>query len=183
MLGKILRAIATVFYYCFAQYLPTQPFPGWRIAHGVRRNLVKHIFRYCGENVKIEQRAYFGSGSDIRLGHRSMIGHNARIDHDVTLGDDVLMGPDVIIYSNSHDFSRLDIPMNMQGAEPRRPVVVGNDVWIGARVIILPGVAIGNGAIIGAGSVVTKSIPANAIAGGVPSRVIKYRETVVNAPN
>jgi maltose O-acetyltransferase len=183
VLKKLLRVMATILYYGFAQHLPTQPFPGWQVAHGVRRNLVKHIFEYCGTNVKIEQHAYFGSGSNIRVGHRAMIGHNARIDHLVTIGDDVLMGPDVIIYSNSHEFSRLDIPINRQGAELNRPVVVGNDVWIGARVIILPGVAIGNGVIIGAGSVVTKSIHANAIVGGVPARVIKYRDALVNAPS
>ena len=62
-----------------------------------------------------------------------------------------------------------------QGFEEERPVTIGNDVWIGDRVIILAGVEIGDGCIIGAGSVVTKSIPAYSIAAGVPCKVIRSR--------
>ena len=69
--------------------------------------------------------------------------------------------------------------MNQQGASDFHPVNIGNDVWIGARVTILPGVKIGNGAIIGAGSVVTKDVPDFAIVGGNPARVIKYRNSKI----
>jgi len=66
--------------------------------------------------------------------------------------------------------------MMEQGFSEERPVVIGNDVWIGDRVMILPGIQIGNGAIVGAGSVVTHSIPDYAIAAGNPARIIKYRD-------
>lgn len=92
------------------------------------------------------------------------------------IGDNVMMGPEVVILSSGHAHSRTDIPMNQQGfIAPTRPTIIGNDVWIGTRVIILQGVQIGDGCIIGAGAVVTKDIPPYSVAGGVPARVIKSR--------
>jgi maltose O-acetyltransferase len=83
----------------------------------------------------------------------------------------------VTILSNSHNFNRTDISMRAQGAPPPRAVSIGNDVWIGTRVIILPGVRVGDHCIIGAGAVVTKDVPDWAIVGGNPARVIRYRVT------
>lgn len=175
MLRRLIKAASILLYYGVAQHFPTQPFPGWQLGHALRRALVKQIFKSCGSAVKIEQRAYFGSGSELRLGSRSMLGHHSRIDHDVTIGDDVLMGPGVIMLSNSHEFSSLEIPMSQQGARPRRPIVIEDDVWIGARVIVLPGVRVGRGSIVGAGSVVTKSVEPYSIVGGSPARPIGSR--------
>ena len=87
-----------------------------------------------------------------------------------------MMGSDCVIYSRNHAFDRTDIPMMQQGYQPEKPVVIGNDVWIGGHVILLPGVHIGDGAVIGAGAVVAKSIPPYAVAVGNPARVIKYRD-------
>ena len=85
-----------------------------------------------------------------------------------------MMGPDVMIFTQNHKNDRLDIPMMLQ-TDPKRPVVIGDDVWIAARAIILPGVTIGKGSIIGAGAVVTKDVPEYAVVGGNPARVIRYR--------
>lgn len=172
---RIRRAIALFLYYGVAQFFPTQPFPGWRFGYWLRRHLVKALFKRCGDGVIIKQRAYFGSGGEIELGDRSQIGQRSRIDHDTRFGNDVVMGPDVVIMSSAHAFEDPDIPINLQGAKPRQPVVIGNDVWLGTRVIVLPGVTIGDGAVVGAGSVVTREIPPNAIAAGVPARVLRYR--------
>ena len=87
------------------------------------------------------------------------------------------MGPEVIVYTTGHKFDRTDIPMMEQGSTEERPVSIGNDVWIGRRVMIMPGVTIGDGCVIGAGAVVTKDIPPYNVAGGVPARVLKSRET------
>ena len=171
----MMRKLCLLAYYGFARFLPTQPVPGWRLGYWLRRKLVKRIFRFCGDNVLIKHGAYFGDRSEVRLGHNAQIGHNARLDHDVTIGNVVVMGPDVVLMSASHAFDDLSRPINQQGALPRRPIVIGNDVWLGTRVIVLPGVRIGDGAVIGAGSVVTRDVPARAIVAGAPARFIRER--------
>ena len=123
----------------------------------------------------MKQNCYVGQGNGLRIGHRSQLGHNARIDQHVTIGDDVVMGPDVVIMTNHHAFENLDMPINQQGKLSIKPVVIGNDVWIGTRAIIMPGVYIGDQAVVGAGSVVTRDVPMKAIVGGNPARVIRTR--------
>lgn len=86
-----------------------------------------------------------------------------------------MMGPYCLIYTSNHCMDRVDVPMWRQGFTEVRPVVIEDDVWIGARVTLLPGVHIGRGSVIGAGSVVTKDVPAYSIVGGNPARVLKYR--------
>lgn len=170
-----MRALALFAYYAFAQHWPTQPMPGWRFGYWLRGLLVRRIFKRCGAGVLVKHGAYFGSGRDVELGARSQIGHNARLDHDVVIGDDVLMGPDVVMMSAGHAYEDPTIPINLQGQTPRRPIHVGNDVWIGTRVIVLPGVHIGDGAVVGANAVVTRDVPPGAVVAGVPARVVQMR--------
>jgi maltose O-acetyltransferase len=144
------------------------------------RALARVIFAECGEGIIIKQNCYFGRGDTLRVGANSQLGANARIDPYVTIGDDVVMGPDVVIETISHAFDQTDLPMRLQGASAPRPVVVGNDVWIGTRVIILPGVSIGSHSIVGANAVVTRDIPPYSVAAGVPCRVIHMRNTGVS---
>ena len=87
-----------------------------------------------------------------------------------------MIGPEVIIYTQNHSFDRIDIPMCEQGFQEECKVEIGNDVWIGARVIILPGVKIGNGCVIGAGAVVTKDVPDYCVVGGNPAKILKVRK-------
>jgi maltose O-acetyltransferase len=170
-----MRILALFIYYAFARHLPTQPMPGWRFAYWLRGLLVRRIFLRCGEGVLIKRGAYFGSGSEIELGARSQIGHNARLDHDVVIGADVLMGPDVVMMSAGHAYEDPEVPINRQGQTPRMPIHIGNDVWIGTRVVVLPGVHIGDGAVVGANAVVTRDVPPRAVVAGVPARVIRMR--------
>jgi maltose O-acetyltransferase len=86
-----------------------------------------------------------------------------------------MIGPDVAIFTMSHKYGRTDIPMDAQGYSYSK-VRIGNDVWIGYHAIILPGVSIGDGAIIGAGSIVTRDIPPYTVAAGVPARVVRDRK-------
>lgn len=175
MAYNIKKILALSLYYGFAQYLPTQPRPGWRFAYWLRRKLVRHIFFKCGGSVIIKTKAYFGTGTQLIIGDRSQLGENLKAESDLILGNDVLIGPDVVMLSSSHAFDRIDLPINRQGARPRQSIIIGDDVWIGTRVIILPGIRVGDHAIIGAGSVVTKNVPALAIVGGNPAKVIRFR--------
>ena len=126
-----------------------------------------------GVNIDIQKYTRFSHFCE--LGNNSGIGEGSRLYGRVLIGDDVMMGPQCWIYTQNHEFRYLDKPMRQQGPQREEPVVIGNDVWIGSRVTILPGVHIGNGVIIGAGAVVSKDIPDYAIVGGNPARILKYR--------
>lgn len=128
---------------------------------------------HCGKNVNFEHGARFNP--ELSIGDNSGIGVNCTISGETHIGNDVMMGPDCIMYSYSHAHSRIDIPMDKQGFEDPTPICIGDDVWIGARVIILPGVTVGNHVIIGAGAVVTKNVPDYAIVGGAPAKIIRMR--------
>lgn len=87
-----------------------------------------------------------------------------------------MMGPDVVIFTMNHRADRTDIHMGAQGMTEKRKVTIGNDVWIGQRVMIMPGVTIGEGSIIASNAVVTKDVPPYSVVGGVLARVIKNRK-------
>jgi maltose O-acetyltransferase len=172
---RLCREISLFLYYSLARYLPVSGLPFGLGAGWFRAFLCRNIFKTCGRHVTIEHGAWFGSGRDLDLGEYSGLGLNCRVNGPLTIGRDVMMAPDVMIFTQNHETSRLDIPMRLQTA-PKKPVVIGDDVWIGARVIILPGVQVGNGAILAAGAIVTKDVPAYAIVGGNPARLIRMRQ-------
>ena len=149
---------------------------GGRAARKMRAKTARKFLAHVGEDVNIEKGAQITSTMEI--GDRSGVGINAKIHGRVIIGNDVMMGPECIIYTKNHAFADTTIPMNQQGFSEEKPVIIGNDVWIGGRVTILPGVHIGDGAIVGAGAVVTKDVPAYAIVGGNPAKILKYRKEV-----
>jgi len=174
---KILRVLSLVLYYGLATWLPTAYSPlGLGLSKPFRAILCKCIFRKCGQDVNIERHAYFGYGSNIVIGDHSGIGVSARImgGGEVFIGDNVMMGPDVVILTLDHNFDNTAVPMNTQGYLIS-PVTIEDDVWIGMRALIVPGVKIGKGSIVAAGSVVTKDISPYTIVGGNPARVIRKR--------
>lgn len=171
-----------ILWYSFFKYLPKSTIPIFGLLiRKIRYLIVKSIFKKVGSNVNVESRAYFGTGFEIEIGDNSGLGKNCRVPYNIKLGNNVLMAEDVLIMYQNHKFDRLDIPMREQGTTKHTKLVIGNDVWISARVIILPSVKrIGNGVIIGAGAVVTKDIPDYAIVGGNPAKIIKYRLNTEN---
>ncbi|MDQ2085621.1 DapH/DapD/GlmU-related protein [Herbivorax sp. ANBcel31] len=171
---KISYYLCLISYYFIARHLPGSDMPYSFGSKRIRRFVCKRIFKRAGRNINIEHGAFFASGRDIEVGDNSGLGVNCRITGPLKIGSYVMMGPDVMIFTQNHKNDRLDIPMMLQ-TDPKRPVVIGDDVWIAARAIILPGVTIGKGAIIGAGAVVTKDVPEYAVVGGNPARIIKYR--------
>lgn len=171
---KISYYLCLILYYFIARHLPGSDMPYSLGSKRIRRFLCRRIFKRAGRNINIEHGAFFASGRDIEVGDNSGLGLNCRIAGPLKIGSYVMMGPDVMIFTQNHKNDRLDIPMMLQ-TDPKRPVVIGDDVWIAARAIILPGVTIGKGAIVGAGAIVTKDVPEYAVVGGNPARIIKYR--------
>lgn len=172
----IKKIIGVVLYNAIGKHMPLS---NSRVNMGskyFRRFCGKLICDEVGKNVNFEKGATFSS--HIVIGDYSGIGVRANIGPEVTIGNDVMMGPDCNIYTRNHKHDRIDIPMRLQGYENTKAVCIKDDVWIGSRVTIMPGVTVGTGAILGTGSVVTHDVPDYAIVGGVPARVIKNRGDV-----
>ena len=171
------KIMCLALYYGFAQFLPSSSFAwGGGFSKKIRYLLCRRIFKECGKNVNIEKKAHFGNGRNIKIGNNSGIGINCHVPSDIEIGDNVMMGPYCYILDRNHKFDRTDIPMCQQGATPRMQTVIGNDVWIGRQVLIMPGRKIADGSIIAGGCVLTKDFPAYSIVGGNPSKLIKSRK-------
>ena len=109
-------------------------------------------------------------GKNTQIGNRVFINAGCQFQDQggITIGDDVLIGPQTIIATLNHDPDP-----DKRGGMFAKPVVISNKVWLGARVTICPDVTIGEGAIVGAGAVVTKDVPPRTVVAGVPAKVIK----------
>lgn len=126
------------------------------------RIVVSSNFRNIGEYITI--------GHNVGIGSHSSIGGSG----GVVIGDNTIIGPYFSAHPENHIFEESDRLIRLQGTK-RSPIVIGNDCWLGAKVTVLAGVSIGDGCVIGAGSVVTKSIPPNSVALGSPAKIIKVR--------
>jgi len=174
MSAKTLKkALGKFLYALIGKHLPPSYSPVKIGQKGFRAFCGRLMLEKCGKNVNIEHGAVFSS--KVELGDNSGIGVDAFIDGKCVIGSDVMMGPWCVIHTQNHRFDDLNTPMDMQGDQPEKPVYIGDDVWLGSRVTLLPGVHVGSHTIIGAGSVVTKDIPDYAIAAGNPARVKKDR--------
>ena len=179
MLKKIKRIFFYLLYYWFARHLPISYRPYAFGAKYIRYWICKQLFAECGKNVNIEHGAEIGSGKRVRIGDNSGIGVNCWIKEAI-IGKNVMIGPDVVFISAKHRFDDPDRPIQEQGILELGPITVGDNTWIGTRVIVLPGVKIGKCAIIGAGAVVTKDVPDYAIVGGNPARIIRFRKEITD---
>jgi acetyltransferase-like isoleucine patch superfamily enzyme len=131
---------------------------------GVRCELEHHVFLKC-----------VSDAAELVVGDFVFVGTGTEIDVtlSVSIGAHTLVAPGVFITDHTHNHAR---SLRLDEQTPRaRPVVIGSDVWIGARAIVLSGVTLGDGAIVGAGAVVTKSVPPYAIVVGVPARQVGER--------
>ncbi len=173
--SKAVRGAAWLGYYTVLRHLPRSFAPAGKVGFVARRLAARQMLDSCGPDVNVEHGANFGSGKGITLGARSGIGIDADLHGTITIGDDVMMGPRCTIFSRNHRTDDPTRPMNTQGFEEDKPVVIGDDVWLGANTTILPGVHIGSGSIVAAGAVVTGDVPPYSIVGGVPARVLRSR--------
>lgn len=137
-----------------------------------RKEIIKKLFGKTGDGFHIEPSFHCDYGYNIEVGDNFYANHNCVIldGAKVTFGDNVFIAPGCGFYTAGHP---LEAAPRNEGLEYAYPITIGNNVWIGAQVAVLPGVTIGDNAVIGAGSVVTKDIPANVLAAGNPCRVKK----------
>ena len=176
-MGKILKKLkASLCYGLYWSVAIRMPKSNAKLSFGaksIRAGLARGFIAYAGKNINIQRGAEFGRR--LQIGDNSGVGVNCVLQGKITIGSNVMMGPEVYIYTRNHKHDRVDMPMNQQDYEQERPVTIEDDVWIGSRVTILPGVTVGRGAVIGASAVVTKDVPPFAVVGGNPAKVLKMR--------
>ena len=137
-----------------------------------REALIRKIFRKTGERFLIEQPFKCDYGYNIEIGENFYANYGCIIldGVKVSFGDNVFIAPNCGFHTAGH---ALDVEQRNMGLEYAYPISVGNNVWIGAQTVVLPGVTIGDGTVIGAGSVVNRDIPPGVVAAGNPCRVIR----------
>ena len=158
---SFIKAILSSFFYYLHEHV------AWR----------RHI-NSTSRNYRIHSRASIRNAQNIFLGDNVRITMDcciwAEANSKIVFGDNILVGPGVKMFCGNHGIALNGIPMTFQ-VRTESDIIIGNDVWIGANSIITSGVRVNDGAIVAAGSVVTKEVPMNAVVGGVPAKVIKYR--------
>ena len=137
-----------------------------------REELIKKLFGKTGKNITVQSNFQCDYGYNIQVGENFYMNHNCVIldGAKVEFGNNVFIAPNCGFYTAGHP---IDYKMRNKGLEYAKPIRVGNNVWFGGNVVVLPGVTIGDNVVIGAGSIVNKDIPSNVVAVGNPCKVIK----------
>jgi maltose O-acetyltransferase len=137
-----------------------------------RRRILRELLGAFGEGSEIRPPLYVDYGFNIRVGARTFanFGLVALDVAPITIGDDVQIATNVQLLTATHP---LDAELRRAKWESAKPIAVGNNVWLGGGVIVLPGVTIGENTVVGAGAVVTRDLPANVLAVGNPARVVR----------
>lgn len=175
-----MRIFWLIIYYGFARYLPksTVPIIG-KIAKWLRRVCVEHLFAECGPLINVEAGVYIGNGKNIHI-RGEKVGLSTNVcsrNRILTIHSHVMVGEDTLFQGGGHSFADASKLIGSEDDGVLTPLEICSDVWIGVRVIVLPGCKrIGAHSIIGAGAVVTKDVPDYAIVGGNPAKVIRMRK-------
>jgi maltose O-acetyltransferase len=132
----------------------------------------RKILGSAGKNLVVHTGFHFDNGNNIHVGDNFLANYNWTVLDvgEVSIGDNVWIGPNTDIYTVNHPLTAAGRRKHLAKVEP---VVIGNDVWIGGKVTIIPGVTIGSNVVVAAGAVVTKDIPDNSLVAGVPAKVIR----------
>lgn len=199
MIYKIFKMIFEEVHHWFLNLIKSMP---GNVGSIIRYYIYKNRFLSCGSNVSIHQGVSIRDfkniafGSNIGMGLNSQIyaagtgkeviniGDNVYLNSNVMvnadmggyikIGNNVLIGPNAVLRASNHNFSNRNVPILQQGQELGK-IIIEDDVWIGANVVVLSNVTIGTGAIVGAGAVVTKNVKPFSIVGGVPAKPISNR--------
>lgn len=135
------------------------------------------LLKKIGSNVTIRGRVVIMSPQNVEIGHDVLLNSDCKIggQNGIKIGNFVQLAYNVNLVSEDHAYDNPLLPIKNQGYKKTGPIIVEDDVWIGANAVIMPNITIGRGSIIGANAVVTKDIEPYAIVGGVPAKLIKYR--------
>lgn len=155
---------AALLMYRFNQSDPSDP--------DARRAILRELLGSLGEGAEIRPPLWCDYGYQIHIGARTFINYGAMMLDvgKITIGEDVQVGPNVQFLTPTHP---LEPDVRRARFEAAEPITIGNNVWLGGGVIILPGVTIGDNTVVGAGAVVTRDLPANVVAVGNPARVMR----------
>lgn len=170
----MLHKLKLVFYYAVIQHLPHSRLIG--LCNKIRVAYVSKVLKvmpYDGRT-KLEPNVYLSNAIGTTIGLNCRINENVFIQQ-ATIEDEVLIAPNVAILSISHNHEKLEKSIVNQGDSMPNPPIIKKGVWLGRNVIIMPGITVGEGAIVGAGAVVTKNVEPFTIVGGVPAKFIKKR--------
>ncbi len=137
-----------------------------------KNRLLDRLLTFRGENTWIEANFFCDYGYNIIIGDNFYANHNLVILDcaEITFGDNIFIGPNCGFYAAGHP---IDVEQRNQGLEYAKPIKVGNNVWFGGNVCVMPGVTIGDNVVIGGGSVVVHDIPSDSVAVGNPCKVIR----------
>ncbi|PIQ55537.1 MAG: acetyltransferase [Comamonadaceae bacterium CG12_big_fil_rev_8_21_14_0_65_59_15] len=160
---------------------PDLPITHWRLhLKSAMNELCRAKFAHFGEDAEVRPGAYIIFCSRVHLGSRVVIRPGCMLFSDpegfITIEDDVMLGSGVHVYVSNHEYSNPSIPIIDQGSRKFSHVYLRRGCWIGANAIILPGVEIGENAVVGAGSIVTKNVPARTVVAGNPAKHVNSIE-------
>lgn len=169
------KKIILIVYYLFAIWLPGGNKNG--VACRLRVLLLSRLFKKTSKGINILSGAEVFNAHNLTIGANSGIGQDCKLncEEEIVIGERVLIGPEVLIFTSNHIWDKNKKTYFGQGMT-RKKVIIEDDVWIGARSIILPGILVGKGATIAAGSIVTKNVEDYAVVGGSPAKIIKIKE-------
>lgn len=170
-----MKTIFRFLYYCIGKHLPNSNFPLGKVFSAIRVFFANGFLKQFGNNITLEGNIFFGDGRDIEVGNNSQINEECWI-RNCKIGNDVMIAPYVMILNYGHNIDNVNLPIIKQGVKTYPQSIIEDNVWIGARAVILPGVKIGTGSVIGAGSVVTKDVEAYTVVAGNPAKFIKSRK-------
>jgi len=170
----MLQKLYLVIYYGFIQYLPHSRYCSF--ANTIRVWYIAKVLKIMNYDKKtiIEPKTYLSNAKNIIIGSNCQINEHVFIQQAI-IEDEVLIAPNVAILSISHKHERVDVSIVYQGDTDPKPPIIKKGAWLGRNVVILPGVTVGEGAIVAAGAIVNKDVAAFTVVGGVPAKFIKNR--------
>ena len=170
-----MKRLQLIIYYLIISKLPHSRLN--MIFNKIRCWYVCSVLKIMKQNQEnyFEDNVYIGDSSKVKIGKHCHINENVFIQ-GATIGNYVMIAPNVTLLNSLHNYQKIDIPMIKQGGIENLNSTIKDDVWIGRNAIIMPNITIGEGAVVAAGSVVTKNVEPYTVVGGVPAKLIKRRK-------